>query len=76
MVSPPRRVEVSNSKEDHMAIVINEEECVGCETCVELCPNVFEMNDDGDKATVKNPDASDDCVDEAIETCPNEAISK
>ena len=59
-----------------MAIVINEEECVGCETCVELCPNVFEMNDDGDKATVKNPDASDDCVDEAIETCPNEAISK
>ena len=59
-----------------MAIVINEEECVGCETCVELCPAVFEMNDDGDKATVKNPDATDDCVDEAIETCPNEAISK
>ena len=59
-----------------MAIVINEEECVGCETCVELCPSVFEMNDDGDKAVVKNPDASDDCVDEAVETCPNEAISK
>lgn len=59
-----------------MAIQINEEECVGCETCVELCPEVFEMNDDGDKAVVKNPDATDDCVDEAIETCPNEAISK
>ncbi len=59
-----------------MGITINEEECVGCETCVELCPDVFEMNDDGDKAVVKNPDATDDCVDEAIETCPNEAISK
>ena len=59
-----------------MAIQINEEECIGCETCVELCPDVFEMNADGDKATVKDPDSTLDCVDEAIDTCPNEAISR
>lgn len=59
-----------------MAIQINEEECVGCETCVELCPDVFEMNADGDKASVKDPNSTLPCVDEAIETCPNEAISK
>lgn len=59
-----------------MAIVIDPDECIGCESCVEICPDVFEMDDDGEKANVINPDAGDDCVDEAIETCPTEAISK
>ncbi len=59
-----------------MAIEINEDECMGCEACVETCPDVFEMNDDGDKAIVKNADSTDDCVDEAIDSCPAEAISK
>lgn len=59
-----------------MAIVIDEDACVGCESCVEVCPEVFEMNDDGDKAVVKNPDSDADCVEEAIDLCPGEAISK
>lgn len=59
-----------------MPIVIDEEECIGCETCVELCPDVFEMNEDTEKAVVKDPDSTADCVEEAIDSCPNEAISK
>lgn len=59
-----------------MAVVIDEDACIGCETCVELCPDVFEMDSDGEKAVVKNPDSTDECVDEAIDTCPSEAISK
>jgi ferredoxin len=59
-----------------MAIVIDEEACIGCETCVELCPNVFEMDDDGEKAVVVAPDSDDECVEEAIDTCPGEAISR
>ncbi len=57
-----------------MAIEINDD-CMGCESCVELCPDVFEMNDDGDKAQVKDPDSTLDCVQEAIDACPAEAIS-
>jgi ferredoxin len=34
------------------------------------------MDADGEKAIVIAPDSTIDCVDEAIETCPNEAISK
>jgi len=59
-----------------MAIVIDEEECMGCESCVELCPEVFKMDDDGEKALVINPDSDADCVEEAIDSCPAEAISK
>ena len=59
-----------------MGIVIDPDECIGCESWVEVCPDVFEMDADGEKAIVLNEDATSDCVDEAIETCPNEAISK
>jgi len=59
-----------------MAIVIDEEACIGCETCVELCPNVFEMDTNNECATVIMSDSTDDCVEEAIDTCPTEAISK
>lgn len=59
-----------------MAIVIDEDACMGCESCVEMCPDVFEMNADGDKAVVINPDSDADCVEESIDACPAEAISK
>lgn len=57
-------------------IKIDEEACLGCESCVELCPNVFALNEEGDKAVVIKPDEGlTDCVSEAIETCPVECIS-
>lgn len=59
-----------------MAIVIDEQECIGCETCVELCPDVFEMDADGEKAVVKDPDSTDECVEEAIDSCPSECITR
>lgn len=64
------------TKEEYMAIVIDENECIGCETCVELCPDVFEMNEDSEKAVVKEPDSDLECVEEAIDSCPSEAISR
>ena len=59
-----------------MAIVIDDDACMGCEACVETCPDAFEMNSDGDKAIAKETDAEADCVDEAIDACPAEAITK
>jgi ferredoxin len=59
-----------------MAIVIDDDACMGFEACVETCPDAFEMNGDGDKAVVKDPEAEADCVDEAIDACPAEAITK
>jgi ferredoxin len=55
-------------------VIIDEEECEGCETCVELCPDVFEFDEDIQKAKVINPEADDDCVQDAIDSCPVECI--
>ena len=56
-------------------VYIDEEACVGCESCVELAPAVFQMDDDSGKAKVVNAEgASEDEIQEAIDTCPSEAI--
>ena len=48
--------------------------CVGCGTCVEICPEVFEL--EGELATIKQgADLSlDKKIIEAAEACPVEAI--
>jgi ferredoxin len=58
-----------------MRAVIDEETCIGCESCAETCPEVFEMS--GDKVIVKVDEIPEDVVDsckEAAENCPVEAI--
>ncbi|NCC05554.1 MAG: ferredoxin, partial [Proteobacteria bacterium] len=47
-----------------------------CESCVELCPEVFAMIDGEEKAMVTAPDSTAECVQDAIDACPVEAISK
>lgn len=57
-------------------VVIDRDECIGCETCVELCPKVFALENDGEKAEVIKEDAVDlKCVEESIDSCPVECIS-
>jgi len=57
------------------SVYIDTEECIGCESCVELCPDVFEFNTEIEKAQVVMPEGGpEDCIQEAIETCPVECI--
>ena len=48
--------------------------CVGCGTCVEICPEVFEL--EGELATIKKgADLSlDQKIIDSAEACPVEAI--
>ena len=56
-------------------VIINQEECVGCQSCVELCPDVFEFNEDEEKASVKDDyEGDEECIQEAIDSCPSECI--
>ncbi len=55
--------------------VVDQALCTGCETCVGICPEVFELGDDG-VSHVKNPGACNTCdCQDAIASCPVEAIS-
>jgi ferredoxin len=57
-------------------VVIDEDECVGCEACVEACPEVFGFDGDTEKAHVlENPNLDADCIEEAVASCPAECIT-
>lgn len=56
-------------------VYIDTEECIGCQSCVELCPDVFGFDDEAGKAFVITTEGgSEQCIDEAIGTCPSECI--
>ena len=56
-------------------VVIDTGECLGCESCVELCPEIFAMNENNEKAEVILPEGgSTECIEEAMATCPAECI--
>ncbi len=58
-----------------MKATVNED-CIGCELCVETCPEVFEMSDEGlAEAKVDTvPEEAEDTCREAAEACPVDAI--
>jgi ferredoxin len=56
-------------------VVIDADECIGCESCVELCPDIFVFNEEEEKAEVIMPEGGpEDCIEEAMDTCPVECI--
>ncbi len=56
-------------------VYIVEEECIGCGSCVEICPEVFQMQEGEEKAEVIKPEGGpEDLVQEAIDTCPVSCI--
>ena len=58
-----------------MKVKVDPELCTGDEICIQVCPEVFEM--EGDKAIVKMkevPEDLQDSVREAADSCPSEAI--
>ena len=59
-----------------MRVRVDEELCIGCEACVEICPEVFEMQSDVAVAKIEDdiPDDLEDTCREAAESCPVEAI--
>ena len=59
-----------------MAIpVVDADLCTGCELCVDTAPNTFQMNDEGISEVIDPQGDDEDTIQEAIDSCPVEAIS-
>ena len=58
-----------------MKVQVDKETCVGDETCVTICPEIFEMEGDVAVAKMENvPKELEGKCKEAAESCPVEAI--
>ena len=53
---------------------VDQGECTGCGLCEEMCPEFFRLNED-DLSEVYDPEgASEEEIQEAIDSCPVECI--
>ena len=60
-----------------MKVHVNPNLCSGAGLCIETCPEVFELRDDG-ISTVKMEQVPTDLLEEckeAVDNCPSEAIA-
>ncbi len=55
---------------------INQDVCIGCGTCEGLCPKVFNLGSTGKAEVKKNHPKNLPCIQEAIDSCPVQAISE
>ncbi len=60
-----------------MKAYVDKDTCISCGLCPSLCPEVFEMEDDGKAGVITDevPSSVEDSAKEAEESCPTNAIS-
>jgi len=59
-----------------LKVYVDQDLCISCGLCISICDEVFSWNDD-DKAQAIDqeiPEELTDDVEEAVESCPTEAI--
>jgi ferredoxin len=56
-------------------VAIDKNECIGCGSCHDLCPEVFSVDEEIEKAEVIQPTGGpEDCIEEAMVECPMQCI--
>jgi ferredoxin len=59
-----------------MEVIVDQEVCIGCGACQEICPAVFHVNENLGKSEVIDEEACEfvGCCEAAEENCPVQAI--
>mgnify|MGYP005860821641 CR=1 FL=1 len=55
-------------------VYVDQNECTSCQLCVEMCPEVFGMSDEGFSEVINPEGAPEDNIQEAIDNCPVSCI--
>lgn len=60
-----------------MKVIVDQEICIGCGSCADICPSVFQIDEVSGKSRAYDPDACEfvGCCEAAEENCPVEAIT-
>jgi ferredoxin len=61
----------------YLKAIVDKDDCIACGLCPSICPEVFEMQDDGKAGTMVDevPSGVEDSAQEAADSCPTSAIS-
>jgi len=61
-----------------MRLTVDQDLCIACGACIDVCPEVFDWNDEGLSHVIVDevPEDKEDCAREGLESCPTEAIKE
>jgi len=51
-------------------VYVDSKDCIGCTLCTQICPNVFEMQNDGKSKAIKPDGDTEEKLKNAIDSCP------
>ncbi len=70
------RQQTASQQEDALhEVLIDRSECNACSGCCDICPDIFEWDEDMGRPSLKRQFATHDEVREAISLCPRRCIS-
>jgi ferredoxin len=55
--------------------IVDQDMCVGCGLCAQVCSDVFELKADGKANVMAGANLDDDCIQDAVDQCPVGAIT-
>ena len=62
-----------------MKVVVNQGNCIGCGACESICPEIFQINDEGFSTVIGSEEDFNNHEEEirdALDSCPTGAISE
>ena len=61
-----------------MKLTVDQDLCIACGSCIDVCPEVFNWNDEGLAHTITDAVSTDqeENAKEALELCPTDAIKE
>ncbi|PVH62091.1 hypothetical protein PAHAL_3G204100 [Panicum hallii] len=55
-------------------VFVDEFTCIGCKNCANICPNVFQIEEDFGRSRVYSQSGSTELIQDAIDSCPVDCI--